>query len=143
MTASRVIIIVTVLGLTTCVIARVFNFGWNTVFYSIVVLPSLALHVTFQLVRVRMNRGRLKVAVFFSLVSNMSLVASSIIIPDGDDTGLIVAVFGTIINPPDTFYDIGIAFFGAGMFFSLLTIMSGIGASHNNGMQSDAAEPRR
>ena len=131
MNPSRLIIAATFVGLSICVAARLTNFGWNTVFYSVVVLPALVLHFYFQYVGANMDWGRMMLAAIFSLISNFCLAASSIIIPDGDDTGLIVAVFSTIENPPEDFYDIGFVLFGAGMFFSLLTFLIGFRSSRN------------
>ena len=123
-TTRRLTIVCTVVGVLLCIAARLFNFGWNTIIYSVVVVPALTLHIYFQ-TGLKLKPGQRQVlAEVFSLLANALIVAASVIIPDAGDIGASYAVFSSIADPPMSFYYIGFGLFGAGMFFSLLTFLA-------------------
>jgi len=117
-------------------VARITNFGWVTIFTSVVVVPMFLVHAFLQKSITDRKCGHNKKIAKLSVMSNILFLLSSIIMPDGNDTGNSYVMFGLISNPPKGLDNIATFIFGLAMLLSLVAYFTSK-SIHNTSMNRD------
>jgi predicted transporter len=118
------------------IIARLTNFGWGTIFTSVIVIPMFLIHAFLQKSITDRKCGNNKPIANLSVISNMLFLLSSILMPDGNDTGNQYAIFGLITNPPKSLDNVATIIFGLAMILSVFVYFISK-YSHNKQINQD------
>jgi hypothetical protein len=100
----NILLVVNIISILLCAAGFVLNLGWNRCIFGIVLVPTLIVH---SIIHFSLTRKRVKAkTVLYSCLSNLALILTFVLLPDGADSPETYAVFGLYKNPPEFFLTI-------------------------------------